>query len=119
MFTNNAVKSGLIQSVTSSREVESYQTDGDGTETKDADIKLAQTDTQSPQGKPASPSAWVTTTVYAAGDVVTESSVVYECREGHTAGTFATDLAAGKWEILLYGGNKAFGVLITDEAGDG
>jgi len=45
-------------------------------------------------------SAWVTGTLYAVGNYVKESSVIYYCVVGHTAGTFATDLAAGKWIIM-------------------
>jgi hypothetical protein len=41
--------------------------------------------------------AWVTGTAYAVGESVTESNVVYLCAVAHTAGTFATDYAAGKW----------------------
>lgn len=44
--------------------------------------------------------AWVTLTVYTAGDLVTEAGNIYECLVGHTAGTFATDLAADKWVLL-------------------
>lgn len=40
---------------------------------------------------------WVTTTAYAVGDLVLQGGVVYVCMVAHTAGTFATDLAAGKW----------------------
>lgn len=43
------------------------------------------------------PGAWVTATVYPKGAFVTSSSVTYYCQEAHTSGTFATDLAAGKW----------------------
>ncbi|MCK5611030.1 hypothetical protein KAR91_54660 [Candidatus Pacearchaeota archaeon] len=45
---------------------------------------------------PTSP-AWVTTTVYAVGDLVLESATRYICIEAHTAGTFSVDLAAEKW----------------------
>lgn len=41
--------------------------------------------------------AWVTSTVYNYGDFVTQSGTVYQCIVSHTAGTFATDLAALKW----------------------
>lgn len=43
--------------------------------------------------------AWVTGTAYEIGQFVTTGSppVLYECLEAHTAGTFATDLGAGKW----------------------
>lgn len=43
---------------------------------------------------------WVTATAYVAGDVVQESSNGYVCVTAHTSGTFATDLAAGKWMIF-------------------
>lgn len=45
----------------------------------------------------SSPSAWVTTTGYVVGDFVAESGTTYYCIVAHTSGTFATDLAAGKW----------------------
>ena len=44
-------------------------------------------------------SAWVTGMVYAADDLVTNSSLYYKCLLPHTAGTFATDLAALDWEL--------------------
>jgi len=44
-----------------------------------------------------SPAAWLTGTVYAVGDFVEEAGDTYYCIEAHTAGTFATDLAADKW----------------------
>lgn len=40
---------------------------------------------------------WVTATVYAAGDLVLQGGILYVCMVAHTSGTFATDLAAGKW----------------------
>jgi hypothetical protein len=43
--------------------------------------------------------AWVTSTLYSAGAYVIQSSMNYKCLVSHTSGTFATDLAAGKWEI--------------------
>lgn len=46
------------------------------------------------------PAAWATTTAYEVDDYVTESATTYRCIEAHTAGTFATDLAASKWEAL-------------------
>lgn len=45
--------------------------------------------------------AWTTATMYAAQDVVTQSGNGYACITGHTSGTFATDLAAGKWVLLV------------------
>ena len=32
--------------------------------------------------------------------MVTESAKFYKCTTAHTSGTFATDLAAGKWEEI-------------------
>ena len=43
--------------------------------------------------------AWVTLTVYAVGDFITINSLTYKCLVAHTAGTFATDLTAGKWVL--------------------
>ena len=42
--------------------------------------------------------AWVTSTAYVVGDVVSNSNTFYKCLVAHTSGTFATDLAAGDWE---------------------
>jgi hypothetical protein len=44
--------------------------------------------------------AWVTSTAYAVGNVVSNSTTFYRCLVAHTSGTFATDLAAGKWEVV-------------------
>lgn len=43
--------------------------------------------------------AWAAATVYAINDVVSQGGVVYLCQLPHTAGTFATDLAAGRWMV--------------------
>lgn len=42
---------------------------------------------------------WVTATAYAVGDMVQNGSSSYVCATAHTSGTFATDLAAGKWVL--------------------
>lgn len=47
----------------------------------------------------ANDTTWATTTGYVVGNFVTESGSFYYCREDHTSGTFATDLAAGKWGL--------------------
>ncbi len=47
------------------------------------------------------PAAWVTTTAYLADDSVYSGSSLYRCITAHTSGTFATDLAAGKWGLLI------------------
>ncbi|MCS3895581.1 hypothetical protein M2171_004714 [Bradyrhizobium japonicum USDA 38] len=47
--------------------------------------------------------AWVTATVYAVGppaSYVTNGGSSYMCLTSHTSGTFATDLAAGKWGLV-------------------
>lgn len=44
--------------------------------------------------------AWVTSTAYAVNDTVVNSGTGYRCLVAHTSGTFATDLAAGKWTSL-------------------
>lgn len=40
---------------------------------------------------------WVTSTIYLAGQQVTNGGSTYTCLTVHTSGTFSTDLAAGKW----------------------
>lgn len=45
--------------------------------------------------------AWLTATSYAVKDFVSNSGSNYVCVTAHTSGTFATDLAAGKWQITL------------------
>jgi hypothetical protein len=42
---------------------------------------------------------WLTATHYAVGQCVTQSGLIYDCLIDHTSGTFATDLAAGKWRL--------------------
>lgn len=43
---------------------------------------------------------WATATVYAVNDLITHSGSTYVGLIAHTSGTFATDLAAGKWMLL-------------------
>ncbi|TRL38042.1 carbohydrate-binding protein [Rhizobium straminoryzae] len=43
--------------------------------------------------------AWTTGTAYAVRDTVMQGGVQYICTVAHTAGTFATDLAAPRWQI--------------------
>jgi hypothetical protein len=43
---------------------------------------------------------WQTATAYAVNDMVDVSSAAYVCAEAHTSGVFATDYAAGKWQIF-------------------
>lgn len=48
--------------------------------------------------------AWLTATAYVLNDIVTVNdlagkAIAYVCDVAHTSGTFATDLAAGKWQL--------------------
>lgn len=43
---------------------------------------------------------WLTATAYAVNDLGTESNNLYVCIVAHTSRTFATDLAAGKWQLI-------------------
>jgi len=46
---------------------------------------------------------WLTATAYAYKDLVSQSGNTYIAVSAHTAGTFATDLAAGKWLLFSLG----------------
>lgn len=59
-----------------------------------ADVKSLMVTDWNPRG------AWVTSTAYAAKDIVTSGSTTYICVTAHTSGTFATDANAGKWMAL-------------------
>lgn len=45
--------------------------------------------------------AWVALTAYAISDVIQSGTASYVCAVAHTSGTFATDVAAGKWIKLF------------------
>lgn len=51
--------------------------------------------------------AWLTATAYVENDAVEEDGSSYICVEAHTSGTFATDLGAGKWELVASKGDQA------------
>jgi hypothetical protein len=55
---------------------------------------------------------WATATAYAVNDMVDVSGSSYICATAHTSGTFATDYAAGKWQIFVTGAT-AGGVTFT------
>lgn len=55
---------------------------------------------------------WATLGTYAVGDLVSQNSLVYVGLVGHTAGVFATDLAAGKW-MQISALSAASGVVYT------
>lgn len=44
---------------------------------------------------------WLTATAYVLRDGVWVTGKLYRCIVAHTSGTFATDLAAAKWELVL------------------
>jgi type IV pilus assembly protein PilY1 len=44
-------------------------------------------------------SPWVTAHAYKTGDFVTSGGNFYQCIVAHTSGTFATDLANGRWSL--------------------
>lgn len=54
-------------------------------------------------------SAWLTATAYAKNDLVKTAGNVYICLEAHTSGTFATDLTAVKWELMVSKGDSGAG----------
>jgi hypothetical protein len=53
--------------------------------------------------------AWVTATSYAVNDLVKTVGNVYICLIAHTSGTFATDLTALKWELMVSKGDSGAG----------
>jgi hypothetical protein len=48
---------------------------------------------------------WVTGTVYSLNDAVSQGGSSYICIVSHTSGTFSTDLAADKWELVAQKGD--------------
>lgn len=55
---------------------------------------------------------WLTATVYAISDMVDVAGAAYICAQAHTAGAFATDYAAGKWQLFV-GASTAGGTSFT------
>lgn len=45
--------------------------------------------------------SWLTATTYAVNDTVYQTNNLYRCLTAHTSGTFATDLAALKWSLIV------------------
>jgi len=45
--------------------------------------------------------SWTTSTEYVLNNLIKYNGDVYICTEAHTSGTWATDLAAGKWTLLV------------------
>lgn len=55
---------------------------------------------------------WATATAYVVNDMVDMGGSSYICAIAHTSGTFATDYAAGKWQIFV-AASTAGGVSFT------
>ena len=49
--------------------------------------------------------AWGTSTAYVVNDVVSTAGASYICLVAHTSGTFSTDLAASKWDLVAAKGD--------------
>lgn len=47
--------------------------------------------------------AWRTGTNYVVDDIISNGLSTYICKADHTSGTFATDLTAVKWELMVLG----------------
>lgn len=65
--------------------------------------------------------SWATLTVYAVGDVVSQDGGTYLAAVAHVSGTFATDLAAGKWFTIYSstGATPSDGSVTTAKLADG
>jgi hypothetical protein len=44
--------------------------------------------------------AWVTSTAYVVGDLISNSGITYICNTAHTSGTFSTDNTSGYWTVF-------------------
>lgn len=53
--------------------------------------------------------AWLTDTAYQINNLVQSNGNTYVCTTTHTSGAFATDLAAGKWELVAAKGQDGGG----------
>lgn len=61
---------------------------------------------------------WLTSTAYVIGDLVTDGGTYYRCLEGHTSGTFATDLAANKWVVSGGSADLAYEIVAPYSEGE-
>lgn len=57
---------------------------------------------------------WATTTAYNAKDIVDETGGTYVAVISHTSGVFATDLAAGKWNLIAGSAGSVTLASLTD-----
>lgn len=72
----------------------------DDTSLKNISVGLAQLKSEVTVGFQV-PVVWVTATAYATSNTVFNGSAFYRCLVAHTSGTFATDLAALKWQLIV------------------
>ena len=78
--------------------------------TFDADNGQFMTDSTAPD--------WITATPYVRGNKVTQTGTIYLCLADHISGTFATDLAAGRWAIFpVFDEFDLVQISVTDEDG--
>lgn len=56
---------------------------------------------------------WVTAQAYTVNQLANEGGVAYVCTIAHTSGTFATDLAAGKWGVYQ---GETFDALVEERS---
>ncbi len=61
--------------------------------------------------------AWVTATSYAYKDLIAQTGNTYICVTAHTSGTFATDLAAGRWMLFSLGSSIGAGAVSFSPTG--
>lgn len=72
-------------------------------------LYVAGVKTTSTSATPSWKGPWVTATAYALDALVSDSGNTYICVVAHTSGTFATDLAAAKWELVAQAGATGAG----------
>lgn len=57
--------------------------------------------------------SWASSYAYAVNDCIEHDGSGYVCMIAHTSGTFATDLGAGKWKLLVQGADFVYATAIT------
>lgn len=72
-------------------------------------LYVAGVKTTSTSATPSWEGPWTTATAYALDALVSDSGNTYICVVAHTSGTFATDLAAAKWELVAQAGATGAG----------
>lgn len=64
------------------------------------------------------PSTWLTLTNYVVRDAVFKDQKFYICETSHVSGTFSTDLAGGKWELIADFTAAQAAALVTYDNGE-